>query len=157
MRDQAIYQTHPNVVSIEDGTIAKDAKGNIVKINKTKVDVEYKRLKLLSERKATMLRLSDAYQTSISGGVTYNGVSFQSDKNSIDNLNEVLTAISNGWVLPKGFVWIAADNSKHPADLLFLQGLAKAFADNKAKAFNILQAKKALVSTAKTIAAIRKI
>ena len=41
---QAIYNTHPNVVSIDDGEGAKDANGNSVAIDQSLVDAEAARL-----------------------------------------------------------------------------------------------------------------
>ena len=44
MNHQAIYNTHPNVVSIDDGEGAKDANGNSVAIDQSLVDAEAARL-----------------------------------------------------------------------------------------------------------------
>ena len=44
MNHQAIYNTHPNVVSIDDGEGAKDANGNPVAIDQSLVDAEAARL-----------------------------------------------------------------------------------------------------------------
>ena len=44
MNHQAIYNTHPNVVSIDDGEGAKDANGNPVAIDQSLVDAEVARL-----------------------------------------------------------------------------------------------------------------
>lgn len=44
MRDQAIYNLYPNVVSINAGKHAFDANGNIVSINEQQVLVEVARL-----------------------------------------------------------------------------------------------------------------
>jgi hypothetical protein len=44
MNHQAIYNTHPNVVSIDDGEGAKDADGNPVAIDQSLVDTEVARL-----------------------------------------------------------------------------------------------------------------
>ena len=45
MNHQAIYNTHPTVVSIDDGEGAKDANGNSVAIDQSLVDAETARLK----------------------------------------------------------------------------------------------------------------
>ena len=45
MNHQAIYSTHPNVVSIDDGKGAMDANGNSVALDQSKVDAEVARLK----------------------------------------------------------------------------------------------------------------
>ena len=44
MNHQAIYNTHPNVKSIDDGLGAFDENGNKVTIDKSKVESETKRL-----------------------------------------------------------------------------------------------------------------
>ena len=44
MNHEAIYNTHPNVVSIDDGEGAKDANGNSVAIDQSLVDAEAARL-----------------------------------------------------------------------------------------------------------------
>ena len=44
MNHQAIYNTHPTVVSIDDGKGAMDANGNSVMLDQIKVDAEAVRL-----------------------------------------------------------------------------------------------------------------
>ena len=44
MNHQAIYNTHPNVVSIDDGKGAMDANGNPVAIDQSAYDAEVARL-----------------------------------------------------------------------------------------------------------------
>ena len=51
MNHQAIYKTHPNVVSIDDGEGAKDANGNSVEIDQSAYDAEVARLQ--AEQDAT--------------------------------------------------------------------------------------------------------
>ena len=51
MNHQAIYNTHPTVVSIDDGKGAMDANGNPVTLDQSAVDVETARLQ--SEQDAT--------------------------------------------------------------------------------------------------------
>ena len=53
MNHQAIYNTHPTVVSIDDGEGAKDANGNSVAINQSLVDAEIVRLQEAREAEAT--------------------------------------------------------------------------------------------------------
>jgi|TARA_Y100000296_G_scaffold8811_1_gene10364 hypothetical protein len=52
MNHQAIYNTHPNVVSIDDGEGAKDANGNPVAIDQSLVDAEAARLQEAQEAEA---------------------------------------------------------------------------------------------------------
>jgi hypothetical protein len=51
MNHQAIYNTHPNVVSIDDSKGAKDANGNLVTIDQAVYDAEVARLE--AEQAAT--------------------------------------------------------------------------------------------------------
>jgi hypothetical protein len=51
MNHQAIYNTHPNVVSIDDGEGAMDAQGNPVAINQAAYEAEV--LRLEAEHAAT--------------------------------------------------------------------------------------------------------
>ena len=51
MNHQAIYNTHPNVASIDDGEGAKDANGNSVEIDQSAYDAEVARLQ--AEQDAT--------------------------------------------------------------------------------------------------------
>ena len=44
MNHQAIYNTHPNVVSIDDATGAMDSQGNIVAIDQAAYEAEVTRL-----------------------------------------------------------------------------------------------------------------
>ena len=53
MNHQAIYNTHPNVVSIDDGEGAKDSNGNPVAIDQSLVDAEAARLQEAQEAEAT--------------------------------------------------------------------------------------------------------
>jgi len=51
MNHQAIYNTHPNVVSVDDGEGAFDAQGNLVVIDQAAYDAEVARLE--AEHNAT--------------------------------------------------------------------------------------------------------
>ena len=51
MNHQAIYNTHPNVVGIDDGRGAMDAQGNLVEIDQAVYDAEVARLE--AEQAAT--------------------------------------------------------------------------------------------------------
>ena len=82
MNHEAIYNTHPTVVSIDDGKGAMDANGNPVAINQSLVDVEAARLqteqvnavaqkaadKQSAHDKLSALGLTDAEITALTGG-----------------------------------------------------------------------------------------
>jgi hypothetical protein len=50
MRDEAIYATHPTVVSINAGTEARDADGNIVNLDEALVQAKISEMELEVER-----------------------------------------------------------------------------------------------------------
>ena len=52
MNHEAIYNTHPNVVSIDDGKGAMDANGNPIILDQSLVDTEAARLKAEYDSKA---------------------------------------------------------------------------------------------------------
>ena len=82
MNHQAIYNTHPTVVSIDDGKGAMDANGNPVTLDQSKVDAEVARLqteqanavaqkaadKQSAHDKLSALGLSDAEIIALTGG-----------------------------------------------------------------------------------------
>jgi len=116
------------------------------------------KVEVLATTKATSLgQIKTDYQTALDAGVTYSGALFQSDAKSIATLSETLTAIANGWTLPTGFAWIDAANTAHPANAVFLKGLSTAIANHKAALFARLQAAKAAIKSAKTVAAVNKV
>ena len=83
MNHQAIYNTHPTVVSIDDGKGAMDANGNPVAIDQSLVDAEASRLqteqanavaqkaadKQSAVEKLTALGLSESEVNALIGGV----------------------------------------------------------------------------------------
>ena len=63
MNHQAIYNTHPNVVSIDDSAGCFDADGNPVAITQSLVDEEAARLQAEHDSKAYARARADAYPT----------------------------------------------------------------------------------------------
>jgi len=61
MNHQAIYKTHPNVVSIDDSTGAFDADGNSVAIDQSLVDAEVARLQAEHDSQAYARARAEAY------------------------------------------------------------------------------------------------
>jgi len=112
---------------------------------------------LAKHQSSAITKIKTDYQTALDAGVTYNGALFQSDAKSIAMLSETLTAIANGWTLPTGFAWIDAVNTPHPANTVFLKGLSAALANHKAALFARLQAAKAAIAAATTVAAVNKV
>jgi hypothetical protein len=60
MNHQAIYNTHPNVVSVDDGEGAFDAQGNLVVIDQAAYDAEVARLE--AEHAATQYQRDRAVE-----------------------------------------------------------------------------------------------
>lgn len=61
MNHQAIYNTHPNVVSIDDSKGAMDAQGNPVAINMSLYDAEVARMEAEYESQAYARARAEAY------------------------------------------------------------------------------------------------
>jgi len=61
MNHQAIYNTHPNVVSIDDSTGCFDKDGNLVPITQSLVDEEAARLQAEHDSKAYARARAEAY------------------------------------------------------------------------------------------------
>jgi len=61
MNHQAIYNTHPTVVSVDDSKGAMDANGNIVTLNQSAVDTEAARLQAAQDAQAYARTRADAY------------------------------------------------------------------------------------------------
>jgi len=109
---------------------------------------------LSAAKESALAAVNISYYTALDAVVTYNGALFQSDAKSVQTLSETLTAISNGWVLPKNFTWIDANNTAHLADVVFLQGLSSVIANHKAALFTRLFTAKQSVKNSTTQAAI---
>ncbi|RME58182.1 DUF4376 domain-containing protein [Candidatus Parcubacteria bacterium] len=148
-------------------SVMEDHRGQVVWVNNQEVTIDKlgplpkgasktKPLSVVKQEKLSQLRID--YETALNAGVTYQGATFQSDPSSIQSLNEVLTALANGWVLPANFEWIDANNTPHPVpDVTWLQGLATVLADHKSALFARLQKAKAAVRAAKTVSAVNKV
>jgi hypothetical protein len=52
----------------------------------------------------------------LENGWIYNGVWYDSDARSVQNMAGTQTMINSGFTLPAGFVWRASDNSDHAFD-----------------------------------------
>lgn len=102
-----------------------------------------------------------AYQNAISQNVTFTTAgsvteSFTADPGSISNVQNMLAAYSAKGV-PTGFYWLSVDNVQVTFTLADLQSLAKAMGDQGWAAFQHLQAQKASILAATTVAAVQAI
>lgn len=101
--------------------------------------------------------LYQSYLTAIYQPVTYNGIVYQADQGSQDNLNKMLAVYTPQGATPAGFYWVAADNSQTPFTLANMQSLANVMGSQGWTAFQHLQTKKAAVLAATTIAQVQTI
>lgn len=100
-----------------------------------------------------IIELVNTYYTYINSDIEYTTVGgvkaiFQADNNSQSLLSkEMLVYTLPNSVVPIGYYWIAADNTRVPFTLEDLQGLTKTIGDRGWIAFDNLQTKKAGVLT----------
>lgn len=102
---------------------------------------------------AQFVSLETAYASAIHIPVAYMATTFQADTASQDILAKSLVAGS----VPAGFYWLDAQNAKIPMTFAQLQGLAAAILAQGQAAFDRLQARKAAVRAAATVAAIQAV
>jgi hypothetical protein len=76
MKDQAIYKTHPNVVSILESNEAYDAQGNLVVLDMVAVDAEVAVLKAEYDSKQYARNRAEAYPSTADqlDDIYHNGV-----------------------------------------------------------------------------------
>ena len=76
MKDQAIYKTHPNVVSILESKDAYDAQGNVVELDMVVVDAELALLKAEYDSKQYARDRAEAYPSTVDqlDDIYHNGV-----------------------------------------------------------------------------------
>lgn len=82
---------------------------------------------------------------------------YQTNSNSISNLQATITGCTSLGKTPIGFYWVAEDNTQVPFTLADLNGLATAIFTRGVVAFQTLQDKKALVNAAVTITAVQAV
>lgn len=108
---------------------------------------QYTLLQTLNDVKISQIgSIYNSYLSAIQQPVTYNGVVYQSDANSVSNLSKMIDSFPT--VTPTGFYWVAADNSQVPFAAVDLKGLALAMAAQGWAAFQHLQTQKAAVLVA---------
>jgi len=112
-------------------------------------------LQLSQAQTAQAAVLNNAYNNAIQQPVAYMGTAFQADAASQGTLNKALVAL-NGQV-PSGFYWVDANNNQVAMTFAQLQGLAAAMMAQGWAAFQHLQAQKAAVRAAATLAAVQAI
>jgi len=119
---------------------------------------------LLADAKtAQMAPLSASYQSTIYADIQYTSAggvaqTYQADAGSANILGQQLAVyVTAGAPLPAGYAWTVADNTQVPFTVDDLKGLAAAIGARGADAFFHLQAQKAAVRAATTIADVQAI
>ncbi len=106
--------------------------------------------------------LTAAYQAAIAQPVSYTSAggvtqTYQADAGSVSNLKDAELGCRKAGATPSGFYWVAADNTQVPFSYADLLGLAAAMIAPGIAAFQHLQAQKAAVRAALTVAAVQVI
>lgn len=83
---------------------------------------------LAKNRKRTFIN-SERNQA-VSGGIVWNGYTWDSDSIARENVLNAVTAINSGATLPAGFTWRTKDNQDVPADAALLVGLSHALSSH---------------------------
>lgn len=110
-------------------------------------------LALSAVKTAQIATLTAAYNAAIQQPVSYMSTTFQADSGSQQTLTRCLVAGS----VPAGFYWLDANNVQVPMTFAQLQGLASAMLVQGQAAFTRLQARKASVNGAATIASVQAV
>ena len=106
--------------------------------------------------------LATAYATAVVQPVSYTskgGVtkSYQADATSQANVQAALVGYTPVGAVPAGFYWVASDNTQVPFTLADIQGLASAMLAQGWSAFQHLQAQKAAILAASSVAAVQAV
>lgn len=157
MRDIAIYNTHPTVVSINDSGIAKDKNNKKVVLDTVLVDAELARLKLEAERTKAIAAVEKEFFILSEADITYNGTAFQADSDSQAKIDKVINRLNAGWVPPTGFSWVASDDTTHLVNLSLLNGIANEIAARDSQLFMRLFTAKTAIRAASTISSIQSV
>lgn len=106
----------------------------------------------LAKAKERKLRyIEGAYVYMINSDVTYNGAPFQADGRSREAIHAKATDLLRGWVPPAEYFWLDSNNTQHPADADFINGLATAVVAAGDAHFITKQTLKAQANAASTV------
>lgn len=116
-------------------------------------------LTLAQAQTAQLALLQTAYASAVTDPVTFTtagGITkaFQSDMDSQIVLVKTQQGFALAGSVPQGFYWVSADNTQVPFTLADLKGLYSAMLAQGWAAFQRLQAQKAAVRAATTVAAV---
>jgi hypothetical protein len=157
----------PNIeVSEEDWQKAINATSQVNYVDVTNKQVMYKDIrtdaKKLSDAKSTQVRqASRSFTQAITADIVFStkaGVkqTFQADKKSQESLRSAIQEYTLSGTVPKGFFWIAKDNTPVAFTLNDLQELSKAIKKREWKIFKALQKTKTAIRSAQSVEAVVK-
>ena len=112
---------------------------------------------LATAQAAQIAILLQSYQAAITQPVAYMSTTFQADPTSQANVQASLAALTPGGATLTGFYWVDANNNHVVMTLAQLQGLGAAMYSQAWTAFQTLQAQKAAVNAATTVATVQAI
>jgi len=98
MKDQAIYKTHPNVVSILESNEAYDAQGNLVVLDMVAVDAEVAVLKAEYDSKQYARDRAEAYPSLAEQA----DMAYWDRQNGTTTLDDAITAVKEAHPKPTG-------------------------------------------------------
>lgn len=112
---------------------------------------------LTAAQSAQIAMLYGAYLTACSANAPYMNTTFQADDRSVQLLNGAVTSYTLAGAVPVGFYWRDANNVDVPMTLAQLQGLGQAVSAQVWAAFQKMQALKAQVLAAASVAEVEAI
>jgi hypothetical protein len=87
--------------------------------------------------------------------ITFQGIEWDADELSQRNVSAWMASIAAGVTIPTGFTWRAADNTNHPADAAFVNGLGAAITLRGTVLYQTSWGKKAEVEALTTVQAVK--
>jgi hypothetical protein len=87
--------------------------------------------------------------------ITFQGIEWDADDLSQRNVSAWMASIAAGVAIPPGFTWRAADNTNHPADAAFVNGLGAEITLRGTVLYQTSWGKKAEVEALTTVQAVK--
>ncbi|MFA6903329.1 MAG: DUF4376 domain-containing protein [Gallionellaceae bacterium] len=110
----------------------------------------------LTDMQATRIALMEAeYQAAITAPVVYMSTTFQADRDSQILLDQAISIYTRQGMTPAGFWWKDAANVHVAMTLAQLQGFGDAIASRVWSSFQTLDARKAAIRAATTVAQVQ--
>jgi hypothetical protein len=145
-----------------DGSQDEYIPSELVSITQAEADnLRFQPQTLADAQTSQIASMARSYAGAIAQDITFTTAAavskvFQADEQSVSNAQAMLSAYGASGV-PSGFYWVAKDDTQVPFTLTDLQGLAKTMGDQGWSAFQRLQARKASILAAGTIAEVQAV